>query len=187
MRTNIIAVVGVLSGAAVLAFTAIVSGSSGGTAVATEPTAGSTGTVAVTRTAQVTRTVVVTATPASGEGCTPGYWKVEQHHDSWVGYSPNQTLESVFDVPDSYGVDNVTLVAAMSFGGGPTTTDKAKLLLHHAVAALLNSTSPDVDYPWLTADVISETNDALASGNKAQMQTLKNVFDADNNAGCPLN
>ena len=39
----------------------------------------------------------------------------------------------------------------------------------------------------LTADVISETNAALASGSKTEMQTLKNVFDSDNNAGCPLN
>ena len=93
------------------------------------------------------------------------------------------------DRPRSPGqrIPTIPFVDAMSFGGGPSTTDKAKLLLHHAVAALLNSTSPDVDYPWLTADVISETNAALASGDKAEMQTLKNVFDADNNAGCPLN
>jgi hypothetical protein len=35
--------------------------------------------------------------------------------------------------------------------------------------------------------VISSTNAALASGSKTAMQTLKNEFDADNNAGCPLN
>ena len=128
-------------------------------------------------------------TTVAFEGCTPGYWKVEQHHDSWAatGFTTSQTLESVFNVPDAFGVDNVSLVAAMSFGGGPTLTDKAKLLLHHAVAALLNSAHPDVDYPRTTAEVIADVNAALASGSASTMTALKNELDADNNLGCPLN
>lgn len=147
-------------------------------------------TVGVTQTPPVTRTVDPTATtPAGSDGCTPGYWKVPVHHDSWAatGYTTGQTLESVFDVPDAYGVDNVSLVAAMSFGGGPTTTDAAKLLLHHAVAGLLNASHPDVDYAVSAADLIADVNAALATNNRATMLALKSEIDADNNAGCTLN
>ena len=31
-----------------------------------------------------------------GAGCTPGYWKVPQHHDSWVGFTTGQSIQSVF-------------------------------------------------------------------------------------------
>src|SRR6266542_7162578 len=84
----------------------------------------------------------------SFEGCTPGYWKQSQHLDSWVttGYLPTQTLQSVFDVPDSYGLDNYTLLQALSFKGGPGTTAAAQILLRAAVSALLNSASSSVDY-----------------------------------------
>jgi hypothetical protein len=121
------------------------------------------------------------------EGCTPGYWK--NHEDSWAatGLSPSQTLESVFDVPDAFGVDNSTLLAALSFQGGPALADAARLLLHHAVAALLNASHPGVDYPRTPASVIADVNAALASGSRSTMLALKNQLDSDNNLGCPLN
>jgi len=123
------------------------------------------------------------------EGCTPGYWKQSQHLDSWVatGFSPNQTLESVFDVPNNYGLDNRTLRQALSFQGGSSTTAAARILLRAAVAALLNSAHPDVDYPRTTAEVIAEVNAALASNDRSTMLALASELDADNNFGCPLN
>jgi hypothetical protein len=123
------------------------------------------------------------------QGCTPGYWKQSQHLDSWVatGFSPNQTLESVFDVPDSYGLDNVTLLQALSFKGGSSTTAAAQILLRSAVAALLNSASPDVDYLLTTADVIAQVNAALASNDRSTMLALASQLDSYNNFGCPLN
>ena len=121
------------------------------------------------------------------EGCTPGYWKAIQHWDSWVGYTPNQTLESVFDVPNSLGYDNTTLVQALEFGGGSGISGGARILLRAAVAALLNSSSPDVDYTLTTAQVIAAVNAALASGDRDIMLDLAGDLDADNNLGCPLN
>jgi hypothetical protein len=121
------------------------------------------------------------------EGCTPGYWK--NHLSRWAatGFSPSQTLESVFNVPDAYGVDNSTLLAALSFPGGPTVADAARLLLHHAVAALLNASHPGVDYPRTAASIIADVNAALATGSRSTMLTLKSALDSDNNLGCPLN
>jgi hypothetical protein len=69
--------------------------------------------------------------PPAFEGCTPGFWKQEQHFDSWAGFTMNQTLESVFEVPDSFGLDNATLLQALSFKGGPTTTQAANLAADH--------------------------------------------------------
>ena len=123
------------------------------------------------------------------EGCTPGYWKQQQHADSWIltGYSPSQTLESVFDVPNSYNLDNETLLEALSFSGGPTTADKAAMLLRHAVAALLNAESTGVDYGMAASTIISQVNAALASNNAGTIQTLATTLDNLNNAGCPPN
>jgi uncharacterized repeat protein (TIGR01451 family) len=123
------------------------------------------------------------------EGCTPGYWKVAQHLDSWVatGYSPNQTLESVFNVPDSYGLDNFTLRQALSFKGGSTLSGAAQILLRAGVAALLNAAHPDVDYALSTAEVITQVNAALASGSRSTILALAADLDAANNSDCPLN
>ena len=104
-----------------------------------------------------------------------------------TGYSPDQTLESVFDVPDSYGLDNYTLLQALSFQGGSGTTAAARILLRAAVSALLNSASPDVDYPLTTAEVIAQVNAALASGDQTTILVLATQLDQYNNLGCPLN
>jgi hypothetical protein len=118
-----------------------------------------------------------------------GYWKQNHHFDSWVaaGYSPNQTLESVFDLPNQWGLDNKTLKEALSFKSGPGTTGAAQILLRTAVAALLNSAHPNVDYPRSTAKVVADVNAALASNNRSTILALANELDADNNLGCPLN
>jgi len=96
-------------------------------------------------------------------------------------------LESVFDVPDSYGLDNYTLRQALSFRGSATTKGVAQILLRAAVSALLNSAHPDVDYPRTTAEVIADVNAALASNDRSTMLALAAELDADNNFGCPLN
>ena len=121
------------------------------------------------------------------EGLTPGYWK--NHLESWAatGFSPNQTLESVFDVPNSLGLDNATLLQALSFTGGSGTKGAAQTLFRAAVAALLNSAHPNIDYPRTTAQVIADVNAALASGNRATMLTLAAALDADNNLGGDIN
>ena len=155
------------------------------------PTNTPTNTPTITPTFTLTNTPTNTATPTPipFQGCTPGYWRQSQHLDSWVatGFAPNQTLESVFDVPDTFGLDNRTLRSALSFTGGSGTTGGARILLRAAVAALLNSAHPDVNYPRATADVIADVNAALASGNRATMLALAQELDADNNLGCPLN
>ncbi|HEX9713283.1 MAG TPA: hypothetical protein VGB52_12150 [Actinomycetota bacterium] len=120
-----------------------------------------------------------------GEGCTPGFWKT--HPNSWpAGINPGDTLETWFDVPDSLGLDNVTLLDALAFEGGKGVKGAAMILLRAAVASLLNAAHPDVDFNWTTGEVITAVNTALASGNRGTMLSLASELDEDNNAGCPL-
>lgn len=113
--------------------------------------------------------------PGNGtEGCTPGYWKQEHHFDSWVGFSPSDSFDAVFGV--SYG--GTLAEGAAAKGGG------ANALARHAVAALLNSANADVDYLYSTAEVINMVQDAFASGD---FEDTKDLFEAQNELGCPLN
>jgi len=122
-----------------------------------------------------------------GEGCTPGYWKVPQHWDSWVGtgFSPNQTLASAGFT--NTGTPTTTLVEALAGGGGSTIQGAKTILLRAAVAALLNSASPGVDFELSTAQVLSMVNAALATNDRDTILALAADLDAANNAGCPLN
>ncbi|WP_376791303.1 hypothetical protein [Thermoflexus sp.] len=133
-----------------------------------------------------TPTPTVTPTPPPGQGCTPGFWK--NHLDAWgpTGYSPSQTVESVWDVPDGFGLDNDSLATALSYPGGSGTTAAARILLRAAVAAVLNAAHPDVNYPRSVGAVISDVNAALASNDRGTMLNLASALDADNNLGCPL-
>jgi hypothetical protein len=153
------------------------------------PTDTPTNTATNTPTNTPTSTATPTNTPIPLQGCTPGYWKQSQHLDSWLttGFSPSQTLESVFDVPNSLNLDNATLLQALNFGSGKSDKVGASTLLRSAVAALLNSAHPEVDYPRTTAEVIAEVNAALASGKRARILALAAELEDDNRLVCPLN
>jgi hypothetical protein len=101
--------------------------------------------------------------------------------------SPNETLESVFDVPDSLGLDNTTLRQALDFGGGSGVSGASRTLLRAAVAAVLNASYPGSGYPLSAAQVIAEVNAALASGDRAQILAEATRLDTFNNLGCFLN
>lgn len=120
------------------------------------------------------------------EGCGTGYWKNNKGAWPTTGYTRTQTVEAVFNVPDPYGLDNITLQQALESTGGSGTVGAAKILLRAAVAALLNAAHPDVDYPRSSQQIISSTNTALASGNRNSMLQLATTFDTFNNLKCTL-
>jgi hypothetical protein len=119
------------------------------------------------------------------QGCTPGFWKTHPDLEFW-NYLPGQNVDPVFDVPDALGLDNVTLLEALSFPGGPGEVGAAQLLLRAAVAALLNAAASNLNYPLSQSDVISQVNAALASGDRDTMITLAGLLDSYNNLGCPF-
>jgi hypothetical protein len=121
-------------------------------------------------------TVVVTS--SGGEGCTPGYWRQDQHFDSWPGpYTPTTKFSAVFD--NAFGTK--TLLQVVKLGGGGLDA-----LGRHTVAALLNAANGDVDYGMTAAQVIAKFN-AAYPGSSAAYEALKNEFEAANESGCPLN
>lgn len=123
--------------------------------------------------------------PTGDEGCTPGYWKSRQHLDSWQVYSPDQTVNSVFDSP-YFGDDS--LRDALQGGGGRGAEGGAKILLRAATAGLLNIASDGVAYEaGNAAAFIADVNAALQSGDRGTMLSLAGTIDDWNNAGCPLN
>lgn len=112
------------------------------------------------------------------EGCTPGYWRQEQHFDSWMptGYAPGDDYNPVFGV--TAGFSPHTLLDAVWLGGGGEYA-----LARHAVAALLNAAHPDINYYYTVGQVIAGVQAAYASGD---FETFKEDLDFANNAGCPL-
>ena len=126
---------------------------------------------------------VVIKAPPGGEGCTPGYWKQTQHFDSWVGFTQSQKFNAVFgvNVSLSTGGSNASLLQALQSGGGGINA-----LARHAVAALLNSSNPNVDSDFTTAQVIALVQDAVAPGG-VTIEEAHQLLAAANEQGCPLN
>jgi hypothetical protein len=124
------------------------------------------------------------------EGCTPGYWKQEQHFGSWAPFIPegaNATkFFDVFTVCDLMGNNctyrglpaSLTLLEALKLQGG-----QFNALARHAAAAYLNAKNPDVDYSYSSADVVAMVVNAFKTGSP---EATKNKLDAANNKDCPL-
>jgi hypothetical protein len=127
------------------------------------------------------------------QGCGPGFWKQEQHFDSWVLYSPGQSFESLFgpveplrvkkkDQINGPTVEEPTLLQALNAPGGGINA-----LARQAVAALLNAESPDVDYALSWLEVITYFQAAVGSTDPSVIETQKDDFEDLNELGCPLN
>ncbi|HLF05297.1 MAG TPA: hypothetical protein VI855_08785 [Dehalococcoidia bacterium] len=101
-----------------------------------------------------------------------GYWKQPHHFESWQGFAPGDDFETVFGV----GLPQAkTLLEAMQEGGGHQDA-----LNRHAVAALLNASSPNVDFDYSVNDVIGFVQDAYASSDFYSYG--RSVREADNEA-----
>jgi hypothetical protein len=132
------------------------------------------------------------------EGCTPGYWKVQQHWDSWQEAAPSDLLVSKFAQASRYkSTKNLTLVKALQGGGGSGVEGAATILARAATAAYLNAAYDDgrghLAFPWRRAvsafgnpPLVKAVNDAFASGDRAAMLALAARLDKANNLGCPL-
>jgi len=125
--------------------------------------------------------IVNTYTPPANEYCSPGYWKQDQHFDSYVTYSQNDLFSAIFGVdPFIIGkgkkaATNPTLLDALNGNGGGITS-----LARAAVGALLNASA--LDSSLTPEQVIAIFKAALISGDyegaKAQYTFSEN---------CPLN
>lgn len=99
---------------------------------------------------------------------------------------PGQTLESVFEIPASFGLDQMKLKNALRLDNGKGKKGAAKKLMQAAIAALLNSSHPHMNYPRTTEQIIAEVNAALATKKRTPMMELARQLEADNNRLCIL-
>jgi hypothetical protein len=134
------------------------------------------------------------------EGCTPGYWKKnpkDQDGDGcpeWPGgYHCSDYVYEVFSLPVcfddlNFDGDTDTLMDALKFHGGFGYLGKARNLLRHAVAALLNAAHPCINYAiGCPQEVIDLVHDTLMTYDICELKSVKNMLDEFNNAGCPCN
>ena len=147
--------------------------------------------------------------PACG-GCTPGYWGTCQHLDSWAatGFKPNDKFNTVFGVTQYVNPSNnqpYTLLEVLGLNGNGNCTPDRKQpdcskkpngpaigkmgcdpvsvnLGFHAVAALLNSAHPNVNYGYTPGELT-----ALFRSNLHRASQLKDSLAQLNERGCPLN
>ncbi|NND72644.1 MAG: hypothetical protein HKN43_13790 [Rhodothermales bacterium] len=125
--------------------------------------------------------------PGGGEGCTPGAWKNRlKKIGAWdlTGYATGDLVNDVFNAPVVF--DGVTLLEALSLQGGDSFDEKVEILLRAATAALLNAGHPGVDYNLTPAQVITQVNDAIATGNNTAVTDLATQLDDWNNQGCDI-
>ncbi len=112
-----------------------------------------------------------TPPPPEGRGCTPGYWKQDQHFDSWpAAYTPSMLFDDVF----ANAFPGKTLLQVLGTGGGGLNA-----LGRHTVAALLSGAS---GFSLPSGDVIDLFNNYHATNT----EELKNYFASWNELGCPL-
>lgn len=121
------------------------------------------------------------------QGCSPGFWKEHTTEAVWgpTGFSTNEIVASIFQGMH-LSLHNDTLEQTLNYDGGPGILGAEKILLRSAVAALLNSAHPDIDYPKMSDEVIAEVNEALQSDDRDAILDLKDELDADNNLGCGI-
>ena len=128
----------------------------------------------------ITFTNNVTPPVTGTQGCTPGYWKQDQHFDSWKIYSQGADFDATFGV--NFFSPNLTLFEALGNGGGGVDA-----LGRHAVAALLNAAAGSgVGYPYTTAQVIAIVRGTGAYSGQS-VEARKNLLADANELGCPLN
>ena len=132
-------------------------------------------------------TATAVAPVAATAGCTPGYWKQEQHFVSWpAGLTPgdyfNETFTSVHGVV-TYLDPTATLLDALQLKGNK---DGINAYLRHAVAALLNAETFGDDYAAST-DWIKWQVFLSQSETRSLVEWRKDHLDADNSIYCPLN
>lgn len=126
-----------------------------------------------------------------GNGCPAKFWKDNQ--SKWVGYSPDAVIKTVFvnatkTVCSGFGDEgNKKLKDALGFGTGTgNLKDAFKNLMREAVAALLNASNPQLNYPATAAEIIQLVNDALATCDRLTLIDLANELKAANDVGSPF-
>ena len=120
---------------------------------------------------------------ANFEGCSRGTWQTQLFHWEPTAYDPDDLFQAVFDrvVTDP----DLTLLGAFQLTG-PGDPVNLHQLAAQSVAALLNASHPDVNYPLTVDEVIEEFQAAFDEGTSAAVRAQAERFEAFNLLFCPL-
>ena len=132
-----------------------------------------------------------TIIPTEFFGCTPGFWKNNKKAKDWTApLHPDALFTAAgFTSPGSRArvkkkkQENnvVTQIQALNANQGDLAA-----LTRHSMAALLNASSPGVDYEFSAADIVTWYNQAVAGTYPGSIEDLKNMLAAANEQECPL-
>jgi hypothetical protein len=115
------------------------------------------------------------------EGCTPGYWKQDQHFGNWTApYDPGDSFNTTFGLTAAQSgfANTFTLLDALNQGGGGDNK-----LVRHGVAALLNAASGGVNYSFSVAQVIALVQSGLTGTPEPEASQLAAANELNS---CPL-
>ena len=143
-------------------------------------------------------TAMVANVFATKQGCTPGFWKVPQHFVYWTFFTPQDTVAEAFLTddwaPEYDFLKGMTLLEVLEKKGGKgqeftQRQQAARIFLRQAVAALLNTANPNIDYYNQISSVQGHVNlvlnlqyDLDADAIEAQKNVLQNF----NELGSPI-
>lgn len=123
---------------------------------------------------------------------TPGFWKTHAGQKTWsnTGFSPYEEFASVFSVDSTLSLKttfNPSLLDVLSARGGG-----ANALGRHAVAALLNASLPNSNYPYTPGEIKMAVIETLSlyqaalffeadiSTDMDNIESLKDLYEALN-------
>lgn len=123
------------------------------------------------------------------EGCTPGFWQGGSGLQLWDGIAPDapwapfkssDRFDSFFTDPgDHFGTR--TMLDVVGSGGGSLFIDKAARSL---VAAYLNASDPEINYPYSTATILADWATATTANTEAAYKVFQDKYGPANELGC---
>ncbi len=118
--------------------------------------------------------------------CSQGFWGANPGAWEPTGFTPETPFVDVFDRV----VNNdptLTLLEALNLTG-PGVPVNVNALIREAVAAVLNATHPDLNYPLTEEQVVQEFQNAFDSGDSNIIEAQKDRFEFFNSPVflCPL-
>jgi len=127
--------------------------------------------------ASPTPTATEVPTAETLQGCSPGFWKQEQHFAQWPApYLPEGPLAEALGLDALEG--NPSLLDGLQDGGGGLAA-----LMRQAIAGILNAAHADLAYPYTFEEVLALIEAAFTTG---EFEPVKDMFEAANESECPL-
>ncbi len=124
--------------------------------------------------------------------CITNVWDADTSIWDDTDFHPCDDLDDVFDIPCelhscSPSFQHASLRDALDFSSWSGKCGKARKLLRQGVAALLNASHPDVNFPMSVEEVIAHVDTALATNKGGKMnKAAGELEDLNTVGGCPL-